>query len=239
MGDNVASYRSLYEIKTKDDPEQWAALVNLCRILNRTPASQLEKALEPILDIDGALRFLALDNALVNNDGYWTRASDYEIFRDSKGKFHVLPYDVNETFGVSGGGPGGRGGFGFPGPGDPFGGPRGRGGFGGPGGGGPNLDPLIGVQDSATPLRSKLLAVPALREKYLEYVRDIAAKWLDWKTIGPVIDQYKSLIDSAVKADVKKLEGYDDFLEGTTGTNRSLKSFAAARREYLLRLRQL
>ena len=239
MGDNVASYRSLYEIKTKDNPEQWAALVNLCRVLNRTPASQLEKALEPILDIDGALRFLALDNALVNNDGYWTRASDYEIFRDSKGKFHVLPYDVNETFGVSGGGPGGRGGFGFPGPGDPFGGPRGRGGFGGPGGGGPNLDPLVGVQDSATPLRSKLLAVPALREKYLEYVRDIAAKWLDWKTIGPVIDQYKSLIDSAVKADVKKLEGYDDFLEGTSGANRSLKSFAVTRREYLLRLRQL
>jgi spore coat protein CotH len=248
MGDNVSSYRSLYEIKTKDDPEQWAALVNLCKVLNRTPAAQLEKALEPILDIDGALRFLALDNALVNNDGYWTRSSDYEIFRDSKGKFHVLPYDVNETFSV-GGGPGFPGGpGGFPGPGDPFGGPggpfggpggpRGRG-FGGPGEGGPNLDALVGLQDPATPLRSKLLAVPALRDKYLEYVRDIATRWLDWKTLGPVVEQYKTLIDASVKADAKKLDSYNGFVEGTTGASRSLKSFAAARREYVLRLRQL
>ena len=46
-------------IKTKDDPAQWAALINLTKVLNQTPTAQLEKALEPILDIDGALRFLA------------------------------------------------------------------------------------------------------------------------------------------------------------------------------------
>ena len=27
-----------------------------------------------MLDIDGVLWFLAIDNALINNDGYWTRA---------------------------------------------------------------------------------------------------------------------------------------------------------------------
>src|SRR6185295_16979119 len=74
-----------------------------------TPAAQLENALSPIFDVDGALRFLALDNALVNNDGYWTRASDYSLYRDASGKFHILPHDTNETFSV-GGGPGGRGG---------------------------------------------------------------------------------------------------------------------------------
>jgi spore coat protein CotH len=235
FGDNVASYKGTYEIKTKDDPAQWAALINLCKVLNQTPAGQLEKALAPILDIDGALRFLALDNALVNADGYWTRASDYSIYRDSTGKFHLLPYDVNEAFSV-GGGPGGRGGFAPP---EILGGRRGGpGGFGfpgGPGGAGPTVDPLIGLRDSATPLRSKLLAVPALQEKYLGYVRDIAAKWLDWKTLGPLVEQYKTLIDVEVKADTKKLDSYEDFLTGTTGANRSLKSFAAARREFLLR----
>ena len=41
------------------------------------------------------------------------------------------------------------------------------------------------MNDESKPLRSKLLAVPALRARYLSYVRDIAEKWLDWKTLGP------------------------------------------------------
>ena len=100
-------------------PKAWADLVLLCKTLNTTPPEQLEKALAPMLDIDGALKFLALDIALVNSDGYWTRASDYSIYQDPKGVFHVLPHDANETFG-----PGGGRGMGGPGP--DRGGPGGR-----------------------------------------------------------------------------------------------------------------
>ena len=42
------------------------------------------------------------------------------------------------------------------------------------GGASAELDPLVGLDDATKPLRSKLLAVPALRERYLSYVRDIA-----------------------------------------------------------------
>ena len=62
-------------------------MIALCKTLNQTPLDRLEDALKPILDIDGALWFLALDNALVNNDGYWVRASDYSIFRDQRASF--------------------------------------------------------------------------------------------------------------------------------------------------------
>lgn len=114
LGDDVASYRRLYEIKTKDDPKAWAELIRLCKVLSETPADQLEAALQPILDVDGVLRFLALENALINNDGYWIRASDYSLYQDEKGLFHVIIHDVNEAF-ARPGGPGfggGRGGFG-------------------------------------------------------------------------------------------------------------------------------
>jgi hypothetical protein len=101
----------------------------------------LEAALEPILDIDGALKFLALDKALINNDGYWTRASDYSIYLDEKGRFHLFPHDANETLApaemmrMGRRGPGGPGGPGDPprfgfitgGPGGP---PNGQGGPG-------------------------------------------------------------------------------------------------------------
>jgi spore coat protein CotH len=121
LGDDVAAYKRIYELKSKDDPKAWADFVKLCKVLNETPADHLEEALAPILDIDGALRFLALDNALINNDGYWVRTSDYSIYQDPKGRFHILPQDSNETF-ARPGGPGFGGGRGGPG--------GGRGGFG-------------------------------------------------------------------------------------------------------------
>ncbi len=144
-GENVADYKQRYEIKSKDDPKAWEALINLCRVLETTSPDRLEEELSPILDINEVLWFLAYDLALVNEDGYWTRASDYNLYLDSKGKFHVIPHDMNETFHASNG-PGGPGGFG--GPGGGFWG-RGRGGRGpgpdGPGGpGGFNGPPLDG-----------------------------------------------------------------------------------------------
>jgi spore coat protein CotH len=109
-GDDPAQYKRVYEIKSKDEPKAWADLIRLCKVLNETPAEQLEQALAPMLNIDGALRFLALDIALINNDGYWIRTSDYSIYQDAEGLFHLLPCDANETF-ASPGGPG----FGGPG----------------------------------------------------------------------------------------------------------------------------
>ena len=44
-----------------------------------------------MLDIDGVLKFLAVEVALVNTDGTGQRASDYSIYQDSKGIFHVIP----------------------------------------------------------------------------------------------------------------------------------------------------
>ena len=61
----------------------------LCKTLNETPLEELEEVLELMLDIDETLRFLALDVALVNSDGYWVRASDYSLFRDKDKRFHL------------------------------------------------------------------------------------------------------------------------------------------------------
>lgn len=251
LGDDPAAYKRAYEIKSKDDPKAWADFVKLCKVLNQTPLEKLEAALAPILDVDQALKFLALDVALVNGDGYWVRSSDYSIYQDTNGRFHVLPQDANETFSTGGGpggrgfgrpggdpgfGPGGRRGFGGPdGPGRPGGpgGPGGRGGFG-PGGGGPDLDPLIGLNDSTKPLRSKLLAVPALRARYLTYVRDIAAKWLDWDRLGPLAQKYQALISADVKTDTRKLNTFEEFESGLT----ALKTFAERRRTFLLNYKE-
>lgn len=297
LGEDLAEYKNRFEIKTKDDDASWKALVNFCKVLDQTPPEQLEEALAPILDIDGALRFLALDCALVNSDGYWTRASDYSLFLDENGQFHTVPHDMNEAFQSGGppgfgppggGGPrGGRGGergnggppregnepfdggrppregepprpeggppneggpgFGPP-PGGGFGGfgpPGGFGGGRGPGGpggmmhGGVDLDPLIAIDDARKPLRSKLLAVPTLKAKYLSYVKEIAEKSLDWKKIGPFVAAQRALIQKDVAADTRKLTRNEDFMSQTAAEipkdrPNGLRHFFEARRKYLL-----
>ena len=260
LGEDPAPYKRLYELKSKDEPQAWSGLIRLCRVLNQTPPDKLEEALAPLLDVDGALRFLAWENVLINNDGYWVRTSDYNFYQDPKGKFHIFPHDSNETFSTPGGpgfgpgmgGPGGRRGPGeFAGPGG--GGPRGRGGpFGGPGGGpggggarvdGVKLDPLIAASDSEKPLISKLLAVPTLRARYLGYCKDMAQKWLDWNKLGPIAERHFDQIADDVRADTRKLESTEAFEKSLTdggtgggfrGGTIGLKRFADQRRAYLL-----
>ena len=261
LGEDPGLYKRTYEIKTKDDPIAWAALIRMFRVLNETPAEKLEAALSPLLNIDGALKFLAVEMALVNSDGYWTRASDYNIYLDPKGQVHVIPHDMNEALMNEGMGRGGRGRRGGPppdlgrggppdgqgampvpppaggGPPPDFvfrGGPGGRG-FG-PFGGGPDLDPLIGLTDPTKPLRSKLLAVPSLRARYLLYVRDIAQRRLDWSKLEPMVKEYQALIDEDVKTDTRKLYSYEAFKNGISGTEDSLQRFIERRREFLLKV---
>jgi hypothetical protein len=99
--------------------------------------------------------------------------------------------------------------------------------------GDPTLDLLVGITDTTKPLRSKLLAVPSLRAKYLEYCRDIATKWLDWNRLGPIATKAHELIASDVRTDTRKLSStaaFDSSLE-------QLKTFADERRAYVLNYR--
>ncbi|MBL4688693.1 MAG: CotH kinase family protein [Nannocystaceae bacterium] len=188
LGDEASAYSTIYTIKSKDRPESWAKLALLCKVLNETSPDQLEKALEPLFDVDGALRFLAVENALINSDGYWTRASDYNLAEDSVGRIHIVPYDVNEGFTSPHHGRGAE-----------------------PEGEKYGLDPLVAAEDASKPLISKLLAVPTLRARYLGYVREIADKWLDWETLGPLAAMYQGAISEAVKVDNKKLYATEAF----------------------------
>jgi len=222
LGTNQADYRRIYELKSKDLPESWLALIELTRVLNQTPLDQLEAALPAHLNVDGALRFLALENALINSDGYWIRTSDYHLYRDVKGRFHVLPHDANETFrGASGPGWDGGTGEGFA------------------------LDPLTGSDDPNKPLLSRLLAVPAWRNRYLGYVRAIAEQWLDWTKLEPLIRKHQALIAADIPGDTRKLYSTEAFskavMEDTeeigprgSRSNPSLRSFVEKRRAFLL-----
>jgi len=99
------------------------------------------------------------------------------------------------------------------------------------------LSPLVAQNDTTKPIIAKVLAVPALRAKYLDYVREIAEKSLDWNVIGPVVNQYRDLIADDVARDTRKLFSTDDFVSTTADDSGygTLRSFFEGRRAFLLR----
>ena len=113
---------------------------------------------------------------------------------------------------------------------------------------GVKLDPLVAAKDDSKPLISKLLAVPAFKERYLSYVRDIADKHLDWAKLGPISERYQKLIEPAVREETRALDTTEAFenslekdAEGRGGFGRisiGLKNFADQRREYLLNYKE-
>ena len=212
LGDDVSRYRRWYEMKGADNLDAWKALIQATKILNETPPDHLEEALARVMDVDEVLRFLALDVALVNNDGYWRDGSDFNVYLNAAGRFLITPHDANEGFRT-----------------------------GGRGGSGAQPDPLAVLDDPNKALRHKLLAVPSLRRRYLAYVGDIAEKWLDWNRLGPVVEKYRTLIAADVERDTRKLDTTEAFTTGVYGTPdgtpapaTTIKGFADQRRAALL-----
>ncbi|MCS7046404.1 MAG: hypothetical protein NZO58_08620, partial [Gemmataceae bacterium] len=92
-----------------------------------------------------------------------------------------------------------------------------------------------------------LLQVPNLRTKYLQYVRTIAEKDLDWRRLGPIVAGYRALIEKEIELDTRKLSSLAEFraaVADSAGPDQapppfakggvSLKAFADGRRAYLL-----
>jgi len=212
LGDDVALYRRWYEMKGADNLPAWKALIHVTKVLNETPPDQLERALAPLMDVDEVLRYLALDIALVNNDGYWRDGSDFNLYLSETGRFLVTLHDANEGFRT-----------------------------GGRAGGAAQPDPLSVLDDPNKALRQKLLAVPALRTKYLACVGDIADKWLDWTRLGPIVERYQKLIADDMARDGRKLDTIEAFTtgvygpgDGTPPSSSTIRGFADQRRAALL-----
>ena len=246
LGDDVAAYKRSYQLKTESDEGAFERLMNACRILEETPTRELEAKLPEVLDVDQTLWFLAVDNVLMDQDGYYSRASDYALYEAKDGRFHPIPHDNNETFRNGGRGPGGprarrggrgdrgdrgrrRGRRGSPGDGPPDGPPSGGPPFpGGPGdgpqtdrrprgGSNADLDPLADVESDERPLVRRMLAVPAWRARYLHHVRTVTTTWLDWAKIGPTLEANYSLIAPHVAQDDKRLYGLGAFENSVDG----------------------
>lgn len=87
--------------KTNQEEADYSDVQALIAALNDTSVTgdAYRSALEATLDVDGFLRFLALNSALVDGDAYGCKAENYYLYGvpDAEGRLTFVPTDFNEA----------------------------------------------------------------------------------------------------------------------------------------------
>ncbi len=105
------TYRGIWE----DDPESFKKIygelstffktlkkLNYLSNLDNKNTKYYEEQLESIIDVDKLIRYMAVNNFLVNTDGYVnTPARNYSLYMNKEGFLTIIPWDYNMILGSS------------------------------------------------------------------------------------------------------------------------------------------
>lgn len=153
-GEDLARYRPLYEVKTEGAEEAGLrAIREAARVFDAplaeggTADAELPAAAARVLNVDGALWYLAATNLFVNFDSYYFGHNYFLYLAEEDQRLHLLMWDTSLSFGGLELGPWGSGGS------------------------GPRVDPFAMDDSDERPLLRRLLAVPEWRADYAAHYR--------------------------------------------------------------------
>lgn len=102
ISDDLDDYTGL-NVKTKIDGDSENATVDFLKAINNKG-----KSLEDTANVDNLLRYFAVNTALVNLDSYQGNLKHNYYLYEENGKFNIIPWDYNMSFGGFGVGGGFR-----------------------------------------------------------------------------------------------------------------------------------
>jgi len=170
-GPDSCQYYANYDMKRAYG---WKELVELIDVLNHN-----EDVLDEHLNIDGVLWYMAVSMVIPNKDTYFgENAKNYYMYQHKDNLWHMLPWDVNESFG----------------------------GVMGLGGGGTNYDVLRRMlpQDPNYPFRPyrplvwQILKNDRYRKQYFAHIRTVIAENYSEENIKTQVDSIQDLIEQAI-----------------------------------------
>ncbi len=94
-----------FEKKTNEDDSDWSDVISIFSALHTTTnGEQWRAGLEAVFDVNGFLKCLAYNQAMVNWDSYGIMTHNYYIYADpsNDGKITWFPWDLNEALLVGG-----------------------------------------------------------------------------------------------------------------------------------------
>ncbi|MGE6716640.1 CotH kinase family protein [Peribacillus frigoritolerans] len=255
ISEDIGDYTGL-NLKTNDNSDQ-SAMIKLLDSINNGGN------LEEVLDVDEMLRYFAANTALVNLDHYQgDKKHNYYLYEEN-GVFSILPWDYNMSFGGYSGGGGRRTGASDQETADQNDGTAAEGNDDDTKqddkevlGGAPNMngggmmdmssnfmnesninfsitEPVSGTALEERPLLNALLSNDEYREKYYDYLNDIATDFFAEENMTAMTTEISTLITPYVKKDPTKFYTMDEYTEATSGEE-TLVDFAVQRAESIL-----
>jgi hypothetical protein len=173
-------------LKTNQDNPNHSALFKLLDVLNNEPDETFPQEIEKVLDVDETLRFLAVSAGIVHLDNYIGIGHNTYLYEDN-GKFTVIPWDLNMTFGTFNGGIIKNQIINY------------------------FIDEPTAGPIKRFPLVDRLLGVPEYLEKYHQYLQELLDGPMALDVILPRIDALKELIRPYVKVDTESFYSYEDW----------------------------
>jgi spore coat protein CotH len=173
-------------LKTNENNPDYSGLFRFLEVLNNEPAATFPREIEKVLDVDQALRFIAVSAVMLHLDNY-IGIGHNNYFYEADGKFTVIPWDTNMAFGTFNLGIRKDGIINF------------------------YIDEPAAGPVKRYPLVYKLLSHPPYLERYRSYVKAIIDGPFNPDVILPRIDHLAELVRPYAKADTEMFYSYEDW----------------------------
>ncbi|MGG3836906.1 CotH kinase family protein [Paenibacillus thiaminolyticus] len=196
-GDDISSYSGLNRKSKSSDDELTIKMLD--ELNNGTDY-------EKYLNVDGILRYMAVNAATVNMDSYQGNFNHNYYLYEENGVFSLIPWDMNMAFG----------------------------GFGGSQDSliGMLMDePTMGAVANY-PMVDKLLQNDTYKEQYHQYIQQIIEGYLSPERLTARAQEIADMIDTYVEQDPTKFYTYEEFKQSLTSNVKNipgLLTFAEAR----------
>jgi len=109
-GDDIAAYpvydgEPCYAKHTNEDEADYSDILEFLRVLNNTPDETFSAGIEPLFNVDGYLRYLAVTLLHSNLDIHMYMDQNFYLYsNEATGRFEWIPWDLNEAWGQFGDG---------------------------------------------------------------------------------------------------------------------------------------
>lgn len=199
-----------FEKKTNEDDEDWSDIIALFDALHddtatTAPATWREN-LEAVFDVDGFLKYLAVNGIIQNWDTYGRMTHNYYLYNNPEtSKLTWIPWDNNEAL------------------------------QDGKQGGALSLD-FSNLDSSSWPLISKLYADDVYKTRYNDYVLAVIGDSFNTNSMQAAYDSYSALIEPYATTEISGysyLESSNDFYNAVEQLNQHAQSRAEAVETYL------
>ncbi len=173
--------RRAYELTINEEEDDYSDLAHFIDVLNNAPLAELPCELEQVFHVDNYLKTIAADILTANWDGPIFNKNNFYLYHNqATGLFEYIPYDLDNTFGI-----------------DWF-------------------EENWAERDiynwqhpsEFRPIYERILAVPEYRDRFSFYMNLYLTGFYQIDTLAPYIENIKSLISSAVEADIYRTYDY-------------------------------